>query len=102
MFSRDGEPKPTPDAPLPRHRPAREEDPSGEEGVVGLSAWTPWIQPSSALSGTFSHCCATGEGSGDYIPNIFFQLFMACIHGFSAAGPWPQMSMGGFWPKIFS
>ena len=36
------------------------------------------------------------------MPNIFFQLFMACIHGFSAAGPWPQMSMGGFMPKIFS
>lgn len=36
------------------------------------------------------------------MPNIFFQLFMACIHGFSAARPCPQMSIGGFMPKIFS
>ena len=36
------------------------------------------------------------------IPNIFRQFDIACIHGFSAAGPWPQMSAGGLVPNIFS
>lgn len=35
------------------------------------------------------------------IPNIFRQLAIACIQGFSAAGAC-QMSAGGLVPKIFS